>query len=116
MQSKTGISLLLQAGRDPYDMSSIVVVENCNKANKTENQSTTIWSESDAILRISRGLEGSFFMGIGILGFLIPRLIRDAMYHVVSNNRYRFGERDSCRMDFDGEYENRFVSDPEGLF
>ena len=42
MQSKTGISLLLQAGRDPYDMSSIVVVENCNKANKTENQSTTI--------------------------------------------------------------------------
>ncbi|KAI2500706.1 DUF393-like protein [Fragilaria crotonensis] len=105
MQSKIGQSLLLHVGRSPQDMSSIVVIESDWKH----------WSESDAILRISQGLDGPLFVGLGHLGFLIPRIVRDELYHVVSHNRYRFGERDSCRVDFDGEFDDRFVKDPEGL-
>lgn len=105
MQSKVGQSLLLQVGRQPQDMSSIVVVQSDGIA----------FFESDAILRISQGLDGPFFVGLGYMGLLVPRVLRDALYHVVSENRYRFGERESCRLDFDGEFENRFVQAPEEL-
>lgn len=105
MQSKVGQSLLLQVGRQPQDMSSIVVIQSDG----------TAFFESDAILRISQGLEGPFFVGLGYVGYIVPRFLRDAMYHVVSENRYRFGERESCRLDFDGEFENRFVKEPKEL-
>ena len=105
MQSKVGQSLLLQVGRQPQDMSSIVVIQSDG----------TAFFESDAILRISQGLEGPFFVGLGYVGCIVPRFLRDAMYHVVSENRYRFGERESCRLDFDGEFENRFVKEPKEL-
>jgi predicted DCC family thiol-disulfide oxidoreductase YuxK len=81
MQSKVGQSLLLQVGRQPQDMSSIVVVQSDG----------TAFFESDAILRISQGLDGPFFVGLGYMGLLVPRVLRDALYHVVSENRYRFG-------------------------
>ena len=105
MQSQIGQSLLLQAGRQPYDMSSIVVVDS----------DWTHWSESDAILRISQGLDGPLFLGLGHVGFIVPRIVRDGLYHVVSDNRYRFGERDTCRVDFDGEFDDRFLKDQDGL-
>ena len=105
MQSKVGQSLLLQVGRNPQDMSSIIVVEH----------DWNHWSESDAILRISKGLGDPLFVGLGHLGFMVPRILRDELYHLVSNNRYRFGERGSCRLDFDGEFDDRFVRQPEGL-
>ena len=105
MQSKVGQSLLLQVGRQPQDMSSIVLVESDG----------TSFFESDAILRIAQGLDGPLFVGLGYGGLVIPRFLRDALYHVVSENRFRFGERESCRLDFDGEFENRFVKEPEEL-
>ena len=103
MQSKVGQTLLLQVGRQPQDMSSIVLVESDG----------TAFCESDAILRISQGLDGPLFVGLGYGGLIVPRFLRDALYHVVSENRFRFGERESCRLDFDGEFENRFVKEPE---
>ena len=38
--------------------------------------------------------------------------IRESLYKLVSKNRYKFGENDQCRIDFDGTYTSRFVSDP----
>lgn len=105
LQSKIGKSLLLQAGRQSNDMSSIVLV-------KSDGNS---FFESDAILRISQKLDGPLFQTMGVAGLAIPRMMRDALYHVVSENRYRFGEKDQCRLDWDGEFDDRFVDEPEGL-
>lgn len=105
LQSKIGQSLLVSAGRRPNDMSSIVLV----RANGRS------YFESDAILRISAGLDGRLFTGIGKVGKFVPRMIRDALYHVVSENRHLLGESDQCRLDFDGEFDDRFMVEEEGL-
>jgi predicted DCC family thiol-disulfide oxidoreductase YuxK len=101
LQSKVGKSLLIRSGRHPDDISSIVL---CTKDGQA-------YVESDAILEIAKGLDGPLPI-LGMAGNVVPSVIRDAVYHVVSNNRYRFGEYDSCRMDYDGEFDARFVPDP----
>lgn len=71
--------------------------------------------ESDAILKICQGLNGPFPL-VGRVGFVVPSVVRNALYHVVAENRYRFGEAEQyeqCRIDYDGEYDNRFVEDPQ---
>jgi predicted DCC family thiol-disulfide oxidoreductase YuxK len=102
LQSKVGKSLLIRSGRNPDDISSIVL---CTKDGQA-------FVESDAILEIAQGLDGPLPI-FGVLGKVVPPIIRDAAYHIVSENRYRFGEYDSCRMDFDGDFESRFVPDPD---
>lgn len=103
LQSKVGQSLLLRSGRSPDDISSIVV---CTKDGQA-------FVESDAILKIAQGLSGPL-PAFGTVGFVVPPVIRDALYKVVSENRFRFGESEyeQCRLDYDGEYDNRFVPDP----
>ena len=91
----------MRSGRRPDDTSSIVVCFSNGDA----------YVESDAVLTIAQGLDGPL-SAIGNFGMLLPTPIRDAAYHVVAENRFRFGEYDSCRMDYDGEYDNRFVPDP----
>ncbi len=50
---------------------------------------------SDAVLAIARGL-GWPWRAAGILS-LVPRGLRDRLYRVVANNRYRwFGRHDVC--------------------
>eukprot|EP00540_Astrosyne_radiata_P015485 CAMPEP_0116851662 /NCGR_PEP_ID=MMETSP0418-20121206/16857_1 /TAXON_ID=1158023 /ORGANISM="Astrosyne radiata, Strain 13vi08-1A" /LENGTH=198 /DNA_ID=CAMNT_0004483729 /DNA_START=1186 /DNA_END=1782 /DNA_ORIENTATION=- len=102
LQSKVGQSLLRRSGREADDISSIVLCMADGSAH----------TESDAILNIARGLNGPWFPIFGNVGLLTPRFVRDGFYHVVAKNRYRFGEYDECRIDFDGEFDNRFVKDP----
>lgn len=103
LQSKVGQSLLIRSGRQPDDLSSIVLCEKDGQA----------YVESDAILKIAQGLSAPLNVA-GKVGFVVPSAIRDALYHVVAENRYRFGETDGpqCRMDYDGEFDNRFIPDP----
>jgi len=104
LQSKVGQSLLIRSGRNPDDISSIVV---CTKNGQA-------FVESDAVLKIAQGLSGPLST-VGKVGFVVPSVIRDALYHVVAENRYRFGEAEQyeqCRLDYDGEFDNRFVQDP----
>lgn len=98
-----GQSLLLKSGRRPDDISSIVVCQ----------ADGTVFVESDAILKIAQGLNGPLPIA-GKVGFVVPSMIRDALYKVVSKNRFHFGESEyeQCRMDYDGEFDNRFVPDP----
>ena len=57
-------------------------------------------------------LDGNPFLSwAGNLGPLVPRFMRNVVYDFVADNRYRFGEADQCRMDFDNEFGSRFVSD-----
>lgn len=99
-----GKSLLLRSGRDPNDINSIVCCLPDGAA----------LMDSDAVIRISKNLVGSVSL-IGYFGQFVPGPIRGIVYNFVSKNRYRLGggEYDSCRLDFDGEYDDRFVSDPE---
>ena len=100
-----GQSLLIRSGRNPTDITSIVLC-------LSNGQS---FVKSEAILRIAQGLDGPALPLFGHVGMTVtPRFIRDAVYKVVSENRYRFGEykNDQCRLDLDGEYDSRFVADP----
>jgi predicted DCC family thiol-disulfide oxidoreductase YuxK len=66
-----------------------------------------VFIRSDAALKILQTL--GFPYSIGILGRLIPRPWRDAMYRWVANRRYLYGKRyDSCPLP-PVEWRERFV-------
>jgi predicted DCC family thiol-disulfide oxidoreductase YuxK len=66
-----------------------------------------VYERSDAIVKILVGLGGPF--ALIALSWLVPRLLRDAAYRVVSRSRYRiFGRRESCRIPAPGE-ESLFI-------
>ena len=101
LQSKVAQSLLLRSGKSPTDTSSIVYV--------TEDGA---FFSSDAVSHICMKLDAAPLRWVGRLGQLTPPWAREGIYQFVSKNRYHFGENDSCRLDFDGTYTSRFVSDP----
>jgi predicted DCC family thiol-disulfide oxidoreductase YuxK len=101
LQSKVAQSLLLRAGKSPKDMSSIVLV--------TEEDA---FFSSNAVSRICMGLDTVALQWFGKMGQFTPEVIREFIYQFVSSNRYQFGENDSCRLDFDGTFTSRFISDP----
>ena len=66
-----------------------------------------VHTRSAAALRIARGLGSPY--PLLALGFVLPRLIRDAVYDMVARNRYRwFGRRDTCMTPTPGVAE-RFL-------
>ena len=102
LQSRVAQSLLLRCGKSPTDTSSIVFV--------TEEDAKF---SSDAVSHICMELDAKPLRWFGKLGQVTPAWVRESIYQFVSNNRYQFGENDSCRLDFDGTYTSRFVSDPQ---
>lgn len=99
LQSRIGQALLVRAGKEPADISSIVL---CEK-NKT-------LFKSDAVLKIARSLDGPVPV-LGYFGPIFPTFLRDIVYDFVADNRYRFGESDQCRLG-DDRFDDRFVPDP----
>lgn len=62
---------------------------------------------SDAILRITWILGGPW--RISVLGYLLPRALRDYLYDKIAANRYRwFGKRSQCMVP-DPELKSRFL-------
>ncbi|CAJ1946488.1 unnamed protein product [Cylindrotheca closterium] len=100
LQSKVAQSLLLRSGMDPKEANIVLVTK--NKA----------YFSSDAVSRICLQLDTDSLKLVGKMGMVTPNWIREALYKYVSSNRYFFGENDQCRIDFDGTYTSRFVSDP----
>jgi len=83
LQSGTGQEQLRQAGLDAT-LSTIVFV-----------QHGRAWTKSAAIIRIFAGL--GYPWKLLLLTTVIPRPLRDALYTLVANNRYRlFGHADEC--------------------
>ncbi len=100
LQSDAGRALLRRAGRDPDDISSIVLVE--------ERDS---YVKSDAVLRIARYLDNPALPAAAALGMLFPGVLRDVVYDIVADNRYSLlGMRDECRLG-DARFDDRFVAD-----
>ena len=106
LQSITGKALLLHDNKDANDISSIVLVESLDRYRY----------KSDAILGISSGLDDTVLKVFGVVGrYAAPPFIRDAVYNVVSTNRYRFmGQNDQCRVS-DDNFDDRFIPDPVRL-
>jgi predicted DCC family thiol-disulfide oxidoreductase YuxK len=111
LQSRVGQSLLLQHGKQPDDISSIVLVESPEMA----------YFESDAILRIAKELKGLPWVVRSMSKVslrVVPLMVRNGAYHVIANNRYVFGhleEPAECRLDLDGSLSRRFVEDPSTI-
>ena len=105
LQSNVGRGLLRANVRNDDDISSIVLVT-----------SDGAYTKSDAVLRIAEELTPLSFLPLkpaaAVSRALVPKLLRDILYDGVANNRYNImGMRDECRLDFDGEFDNRFVDD-----
>lgn len=57
-----------------------------------------LFTESDAVLRISRYLRQPWPV-LGCLGRIIPRWLRNPLYRFIARHRYRwFGKREACYM------------------
>jgi predicted DCC family thiol-disulfide oxidoreductase YuxK len=84
LQSETGRELLKKYNINSLETDSIVLIEN-KKA----------YIQSAAALRITRKLNGGYFLLYGLM--IIPSFIRNAVYNYVARNRYKwFGKKDSC--------------------
>mmetsp|Transcript_19356 Transcript_19356/g.58499 ORF Transcript_19356/g.58499 Transcript_19356/m.58499 type:complete len:197 (+) Transcript_19356:222-812(+) len=87
LQSEAGRELLQQCGRATDDISSIVLVEPHQHSIKSE-----------AILRIGTKMRAPLGQ-LAVLGFAVPKFVRDVLYDQVANNRYTvFGKRKDCRV------------------
>ena len=84
LQSPVGERLRGELGIDRQAVDSVILVEEGRW-----------YKESDAALRIARGLGGPW-KALGIFR-LIPRPLRDGLYRLIARNRYRwFGKTEAC--------------------
>lgn len=91
MQSEPGRRFLADAGLDPDDPASFLLVEYDRGAGPQ------VATDSDAIRRVLVGL-GGIWRAAHVIGWL-PRAVRDPAYRFVARHRYRwFGRRDACAL------------------
>ena len=58
-----------------------------------------VYQKSQAIFMILTNLDGIFYPLLARIAFIIPRIIADYLYDIISKNRYNIlGKRDSCRI------------------
>lgn len=83
LQSEVGRMLLSQYP-DLTNVNSVILIAN-HRA----------YSQSTAALKIAKQLDGGWKLLYALI--LIPRPIRDYLYNVIANNRYRwFGQSEKC--------------------
>ncbi len=90
LQSAAGQALLAAHGLPPlaagHDPSSVLLVSGGR-----------VYSHSAAVLRIARELGWPW--RLAVVGSLVPRAWRDALYRYVARHRYRwFGRQESCTL------------------
>jgi len=84
LQSPLGEELLTRFGINRGVTDSVILVEGDH-----------YYQESDAALRVARGLKGAW-KALAVLR-AIPRPLRDAAYRLIARNRYRwFGKQETC--------------------
>lgn len=97
LQSELARELLPQAGVDPDDMSSMVLLDD-GKA----------YLRSEGALRAGGYLSG-FWGPLSKMLRIFPIGLRDFVYRIIARNRYRwFGKRESCMLPRP-EWKERFV-------
>ena len=84
LQSPLGEELRARLGIDPQSVDSVLLVEG-----------DRWYKESDAALRIARGMKGAWKALWGLR--FVPRPVRDGLYRFIARNRYRwFGKQETC--------------------
>lgn len=95
LQGEVGQKLIHKFGLNP-DINSFVLIEN-----------EKVYLESTAALKVCKGLTGGWKLFAAFL--IIPRPIRDVVYKIIANNRYKwFGKKESCMLPLP-EWKNRFL-------
>lgn len=57
----------------------------------------TWYAESDAVIEAMRAMQGVFH--ISVLLYMFPRFIRDTLYRIIANNRYKvWGTTSHCSL------------------
>ncbi len=85
LQSEIGQKLTSERGIDPEELDSIVLIE----------PGVAYFKKSTAALEISKELSGGYSM-LKYFSFL-PEGLRDGVYDLIANNRYKwFGKKESC--------------------
>jgi predicted DCC family thiol-disulfide oxidoreductase YuxK len=98
LQSPLGEELRARLGIDPQIIDSVILLE----------EGERWYKESDAALRIARGLGGAW-KALWVLR-VIPRPVRDGLYRLIARNRYRwFGKQETCWLPTP-ELRGRFLS------
>ena len=65
------------------------------------------YDQSTAVLKLCKILGGLYT--VFLIGYLLPRFIRDGLYSFIANNRYRwFGKTEQCRVPT-AELKERFL-------
>jgi len=85
LQGEIGKKLTTERGIEPEVIDSIVLIE----------PGVAYYQKSTAALEISKELSG----GYSFLSYLsiFPEVIRDGIYDLIANNRYKwFGKKDAC--------------------
>lgn len=84
LQSEAGQQLLKDYNLQTNNFDSFVLIEN-----------NSAFTGSTAALKVSRRLSGVTRLLYGFI--IVPRFIRDAVYRLIANNRYKwFGKQDHC--------------------
>lgn len=97
LQSAAGQALLAQHDLDTPDLDTLVYF-----------RKGTVLIRSAAALNVARDLGAPW--SLAYVGMLVPRPWRDALYHLVARNRFRwFGRRASCMVPTP-ELRSRFLS------
>jgi len=85
LQSEIGKKLISERGMDPEVIDSIVLID----------PGVAYYQKSTAALEISKELSGGYSY-LRFFSFL-PEVIRDGIYNLIANNRYKwFGKKDAC--------------------
>ena len=96
LQSEEASLLLKNAGYHSDYLDSVVLLQDGH-----------VYRDSEAALRIARRMAGLWPLMYGFI--IVPRVIRDTVYHWIARNRYRwFGKMNSCRMPTP-EIRSRFI-------
>jgi predicted DCC family thiol-disulfide oxidoreductase YuxK len=107
LQSDVGQELLERAGLSPEYFDSVVLVEPPETGATGEDGGWTVSTKSEAVLRVCRWLDGP----VPLLSLLVylPEDLRDGVYDLVAEHRYRiFGRQDECPIP-DERTRERFV-------
>ena len=116
LSSNFGKSLLVAHGKDPEDRNSIMVVSPINP--DSEVVQSKYLQKSEAVMLIATKLAGApqWVKAMTRVGGVAPQALSDWLLQIVADNRHRVNvgdEYSSCRIDFDGEYDGRFLNDCE---
>lgn len=98
MQTLAGRTLLADAGIDPDDPASFILVAR-----------EGVFRDSGGVAEVLKRLAGPWPLVGGVIAF-VPRALRDSVYFWIARNRYKlFGRRETCYSPTD-DARQRFMT------